>query len=208
MFCRSRNETLEVSKASFSDKHTHTYSLSPRSSRQLRWLSGSSVAAESLERSQQFVLSGSVRHHVALLLQQDAVQRLLIVNVATHHQYILFPLLQVGAVAHIRDPQELPVLQAEAVPIGVDDLDVVARLLASVQLPEDSGPENKVLLAILSLAFPSTFNSLTFPTMLARWKLRQEVSVVLLPLQAGQDGLVRVLPAVVVGRLTWWFHRP
>lgn len=59
-----------------------------------------------------------------------------------HHQYVLLPLLQVGAVAHIGGPQELPVLQAEAVPVGVDDLDVIARLLASVQLPEDSAPEN------------------------------------------------------------------
>lgn len=47
-----------------------------------------------------------------------------------------------GAVAHIRGPQELPVLQAEAISVGVDDLDVVARFLASVQLPKDFGPEN------------------------------------------------------------------
>lgn len=67
---------------------------------------------------------------------------MLVVNVTTHHHYILFPLLQVGAVAQIRSPEELPVLQAEAVPVGVDDLDVVTRLLASVQLPEDSSPEN------------------------------------------------------------------
>lgn len=67
---------------------------------------------------------------------------MLIVNVTTHHQYILFPHLQVGAVTHIRDPQELPVLQTEAVPVGVDDLDVITRLLTSVQLPEDSAPEN------------------------------------------------------------------
>lgn len=67
---------------------------------------------------------------------------MLIVNVTTHHEYVLFSLLQVGAVTHVRDPQELPVLQAEAVPVGVDDLDVIARLLASVQLPEDSAPEN------------------------------------------------------------------
>ena len=103
---------------------------------------GSSVSAQCLQRSQQFVLSGSVRHHVAVLLQQDAVQRVLVVNVTTHHHYILFPVLQVGAVAQIRGPQELPVLQAEAVPVGVDDLDVITRLLASVQLPEDSSPEN------------------------------------------------------------------
>lgn len=67
---------------------------------------------------------------------------MLIVNVTTHHEYVLFSLLQVGAVTHVRGPQELPVLQAEAVPVGVDDLDVIARLLASVQLPEDSAPEN------------------------------------------------------------------
>lgn len=73
-----------------------------------------------------------------------------------------------GAVAQIRDPEELPVLQAEAVPVGVEDLDVVTRLLACVQLPEDSASENKVLLAILSLAFPSTFNPQTFPTMPSR----------------------------------------
>lgn len=60
----------------------------------------------------------------------------------THHQYVLSSLLQVGAVTHVRGPQELPVLQAEAVPVGVDHLDVIARLLASVQLPEDSAPEN------------------------------------------------------------------
>lgn len=107
-----------------------------------RLVLGSSVAAESFERSQQFVLSGFVRHRVALLVQQNAVERVLIVNVTTNHQDILFPLLQVRAVAHVGDPQELPVLQAEAVPVGVDDLDVVARLLASVQLPEDLGPEN------------------------------------------------------------------
>lgn len=64
------------------------------------------------------------------------------VNVTTHHQDILSSHLQVRAVAHVRDPQELPMLQAEAVPVGVDDLDVVARFLASVQLPEDLGPEN------------------------------------------------------------------
>lgn len=93
---------------------------------------------------------------------------MLVVNVTTRHQYILFPLLQVGAVAQIRDPQELPVLQAEAVPVGVDDLDVVTRLLAFVQLPKDSAPENKVLQAILSLAFPPAFNPLTFPTMPSR----------------------------------------
>lgn len=120
---------------------------------------------------------------------------MLIVNVTTHHQDILFPLLQVRAVAHVRGPQELPVLQAEVVPVGVDDLDVVTRLLASVQLPEDLGPENyqeteivktfinvlsqtnvktekairfrltKVLLTILSLALSSTFNPPTLPTM-------------------------------------------
>ena len=105
-------------------------------------LFGSSVAAESFERPQQFVLSGSVRNHVAVLLQQDAVQRVLVINVATHHHYVLFPLLQVGAVTHIGGPQELPVLQAEAVPVAVEDLDVITGLLASVQLPEDSGPEN------------------------------------------------------------------
>lgn len=59
-------------------------------------------------------------------------------------------------------------LQAEAVPVGVDDLDVVAGLLASVQLPQDSASENKVLLTILSLALPSTFNSMAFPTMPSR----------------------------------------
>ena len=47
-----------------------------------------------------------------------------------------------GAVAQIRDPEELPVLQAEAVPVGVEDLDVITRLLACVQLPEDSASEN------------------------------------------------------------------
>lgn len=67
---------------------------------------------------------------------------MLIVDVPTHHEYILFPLLQLRAVTHIRDPQELPVLQMEAVTVGVDDLDIVTRLLASIQLPEDSGPEN------------------------------------------------------------------
>lgn len=67
---------------------------------------------------------------------------MLVVDVTTHHHYILFPLLQVGAVAQIRSPEELPVLQAEAVPVGVDDLDVVTRLLSSVKLPEDSSPEN------------------------------------------------------------------
>lgn len=67
---------------------------------------------------------------------------MLVVDVTTHHHYILLPLLQVGAVAQIRSPEELPVLQAEAVPVGVDDLDVVTRLLASVKLAEDSSPEN------------------------------------------------------------------
>lgn len=112
------------------------------SSPQLCRLFGSSVAAESFERPQQLVLSGSVRHHVAVLLQQDAVQRVLVVNVTTHHEDILLPHVQVRTVADVRGPQELSVLQAEAVPVGVDHLDVVPGLLASVKLPEDSGPEN------------------------------------------------------------------
>lgn len=60
----------------------------------------------------------------------------------THHQYVLLPLFQVGAVTQIGGPHELPVLQAEAVPVGVDHLDVVACLLASVHLPQDFAPEN------------------------------------------------------------------
>lgn len=139
--------------------------MAPLSSRPFCWVFGSSVVAESFEGSQQFFLSGSVRHNVTLLLQQDTVQCLLVVDVAAHHQYVLFSLLQVGAVTHVRDPQELPVLQAEAVAVGVENLDVIPRLLASVQLSEHPGTENKVLLAILSLALPSTFNSMTFPTM-------------------------------------------
>lgn len=67
---------------------------------------------------------------------------MLVVNVSTHHQYVLFSLLQVGAVTHVRGPQELPVLQAEAVPVGVDDLHIVTCLLTSVQLSEDSASEN------------------------------------------------------------------
>lgn len=102
----------------------------------------SSVAAESLERPQQLVLPGSVRNHVAVLLQQDAVQRALVVDVTTRHQDVLPPFLQLGAVAHVGGPQELAVLQAEAVAVAVHDLDVVARLLASVQLPEDSAAKN------------------------------------------------------------------
>ncbi|KAG7242730.1 hypothetical protein INR49_020105 [Caranx melampygus] len=73
----------------------------------LRWLFGSSVVAESFKQSQQLVLSGSVRHHVAVLLQQDAVECVLVVR----------------AVAHIRDPQELPVLQAKAVPVEAEAAD-------------------------------------------------------------------------------------
>lgn len=95
-----------------------------------------------MEGPQQRVLPGAVRRGVAVLLQQDAVQRALVVDVAADHQHVLPALLQAGAVAHVGDPQELPVLQAEAVAVGVEDLDVVARLLASVQLPEDSASEN------------------------------------------------------------------
>lgn len=40
---------------------------------QLCRMFGPSVATESFERPQQLVLSGPVRRHVALLLQQDAV---------------------------------------------------------------------------------------------------------------------------------------
>lgn len=76
---------------------------------------------------------------------------------AAHHQYVLFTLLQVGAVAHVGGPQELPVLQAEAVPVGVDDLDVVARLLASVQLPQDSASENYQEIREFSKICPDTF---------------------------------------------------
>lgn len=60
----------------------------------------------------------------------------------THHEYVLFPLLQTRTVTHIRNPQELPVHQTEAVPVGVDDLDVVTRLLSAVELIKDFGPKN------------------------------------------------------------------
>lgn len=102
----------------------------------------SSVPAESLVLPQQLVLSGPVRRHVAVLLQQDPVQRALVVDVATHHQDVLLPRLQVGTVAQIGGPDELAVLQAEAVAVGVDHLHVVAGLLASVHLPNNSGAEN------------------------------------------------------------------
>lgn len=64
------------------------------------------------------------------------------VDVATRHHNVLLAQLQHGAVAGVGSPQELAVLQAEAVAVGVDDLDVVPRLLADVQLPEDSTSEN------------------------------------------------------------------
>jgi len=50
--------------------------------------------------------------------------------------------LQVGAVAHVGHPQELAVLQAVAVAVRVDDLDVVSRLLPAVQLRHDFAPEH------------------------------------------------------------------
>lgn len=102
----------------------------------------SSVPAESLVLPQQVVLAGPVRHHEAVLLQQDPVQRALVVDVTTHHQDVLLPRLQAGTVAQVGGPEELPVLQAEAVPVGVDHLHVVAGLLASVHLPHYSGAEN------------------------------------------------------------------
>lgn len=108
----------------------------------LQRLTGYSVAAESLQRPQQLVLPGPVGNHVAVLLQQDAVQRALVVDVATRHHDVLPPQLQQGAVAGVGSPQELAVLQAEAIAVGVEDLDVVPRLLADVQLPEDSTSEN------------------------------------------------------------------
>lgn len=92
--------------------------------------------------AQQLVLSGPVGAHVAVLLQQDPVQRALVVDVAAHHQHVLLPRLQAGAVTQVGGPDELAVLQAEAVPVGVDHLHVVARLLASVHLPNHPGPEH------------------------------------------------------------------
>lgn len=135
VFSKSRNETLEVNKAS--EPHTP-----PSSSPELCWVFGSAAAAESLQRPQQLVLAGPVRHHVAVLLQQDAVQRVLVVDVAPHHQDVLAALAQLGAVAHVGHPQELAVLQAEAVPVGVQHLDVVASLLTDVQLAQHFAPEN------------------------------------------------------------------
>lgn len=102
----------------------------------------SSVPAESFVLPQQLVLSGPVGRHVAVLLQQDAVQRALVVDVTAHHQDVLLPRLQARTVAQVGGPDELAVLQAEAVPVGVDHLHVVARLLASVHLPDNSGAEN------------------------------------------------------------------
>lgn len=106
-----------------------------------RW-PGPSVTTQILQGAQQSVLSRFIGYRVAVLLHQYPVQRLLVVNVATHHQYILAPFLQRGAVTHVGHPQELAVLQAEAIVVGVDDLDIVARLLAPVQLAHDFGTEH------------------------------------------------------------------
>lgn len=108
----------------------------------LRRLPGCSAAAESLQWPQQLVLPGPVGNHEGVLLQQDAVQRALVVDVAARHHNVLLPQLQQGAVTGVGSPQELAVLQTEAVAVGVEDLDVVPRLLAYVQLPEDSTSEN------------------------------------------------------------------
>lgn len=93
---------------------------------------------------------------------------MLIVDVAPDHQNVLPALLQQGAVAHIWDPQELSVLQAKAIPVSVDNLDVIASLLTLVQFPKYSSSENKVLLTVLPLTLSPTSNPLTIPTMPSR----------------------------------------
>lgn len=140
-------------------------------------LLGAPVAAGLLEGPQLGVFAGPVGRHVAVFLQQDAVQRVLVVDVPPHHQHVLPALLQVGAVAHVGDPQELAVLQAVAVAVGVDDLDVVARLLPAVQLPHDFASEHEVPQTILPPALPAAADSSTLPTMPSRRGVRQEVSV-------------------------------
>lgn len=100
------------------------------------------VGAQLLQRLEQAVLARAVRLHVAVLLQQDAVQRALVVDVPSHHQHVLTALLHCGAVAHVGHPQELTVLQTVAVTVRVNHLNVIASLLTTVTLLHDLGTEH------------------------------------------------------------------
>lgn len=80
------------------------------------------------------VLSGSIWLDVAVLFQQYAVESVLVVDMTTGHNDVLAALIELWTVTDVGHPQELPVLQAEAVAVGVDDLHVVARLLTAMLL--------------------------------------------------------------------------
>ncbi|TNN32571.1 hypothetical protein EYF80_057269 [Liparis tanakae] len=201
------------------------------------------LVVEFFQRPQQQFLPRPEGRHVAVLLQQDAVERALVVDVAPRHQDVLAAAAQVGAVAHVLHPQELAVLQAEAVarvsspwysfprtrPRNTGEEEEEVSSGGRVQLEtREATTLTKVLLAVLSLAFPPTFDPPTLPTMPCRgqkpqirWRMRKEVPVVLLPLQTGQDGqvgaLVGALMGVLVGgalmgaqveRLAGRLHRP